>query len=162
MGHLSPHVFEMGLNGIRILSSNVRAFHLVSRHFFEDLLAPFRQNDAPQHFVPGDQFIEGCFEALLVPIREVHFEIIVAGDVSEFHAFFAPDQVRLLDIAQRKLLKAILRFRLSLWKCDRFLRPTLAARLSRASEQAVPSFGAKAASVSHSIPGCSSGSFDIP
>ena len=71
MGHFLPHFFQMGLSGFCTKSSKVRAFHLVVRNFFEDFLASFRQNNTAHHFVPDDQLVEGRFEALLVPIREV-------------------------------------------------------------------------------------------
>ena len=60
---------------------------------------------------------DGCLDAagrrqdpsLGFPVGEVDLKIVVAGNVAQLHTLFAPDQVSLLNVAQRKERKAILR-----------------------------------------------------
>ena len=144
VGHPGPDGVQPGRGRGRIQLAQIVYFDFIFPRGRKYLLAALRQNNATQHLVPVDDFLQGGLETLPVPIFHVHFGVAVAGNIAQLDPFRPADQIGLLEIGEGKRFKAILHIRLDRGETGIFFRGGLPLGQGQTQSELRPFFRGKA------------------
>ncbi len=104
MGHLRTDLVDDPPRPLPIRLPRIRTTYRIARHLGQDPLIPIGRNHRAQHVMPPDQEVPSILQPPLVPVRQRQFQIPVTGHAPVVERLTAPEQIRRLDIGQRKRL----------------------------------------------------------